>query len=43
MREQAGETAADLLDDDPRVAVVLAEISTDQFGRRASSAPGRAP
>jgi len=33
MREQAGETTADLLIEDPRVALVLAEISTDQFRR----------
>jgi transketolase len=42
MREQAGETTADLLDEDPRVAVVLAEISTDQFGRALHSHPERA-
>lgn len=33
MREQAGETTADLLIEDPRVALVLAEISADQFRR----------
>ncbi len=42
MREQAGETAADLLDEDPRVAVVLAEISTGQFRRALDSYPDRA-
>jgi transketolase len=42
MRERAGETAADLLDEDPRVAVVLAEISTSQFGRALRSHPDRA-
>ncbi|MEO8423122.1 MAG: transketolase [Actinomycetota bacterium] len=42
MREQAGETAADLLDEDPRVAVVLAEISTGQFERALHSHPDRA-
>ncbi len=42
MRERAGETAADLLDQDPRVAVVLAEISTGQFGRALRDHPERA-
>lgn len=42
MREQAGETAADLLDEDPRVAVVLAEISTGQFERALHAHPDRA-
>jgi transketolase len=42
MREQAGETAADLLDEDPRVAVVLAEISTGQFRRALHAHPDRA-
>ena len=42
MRERAGETAADLLDEDPRVAVVLAEISTGQFGRALRAHPDRA-
>jgi transketolase len=42
MRERAGETTADLLDEDPRVALVLAEISTDQFGRALRSHPERA-
>ncbi len=42
MREQAGETAADLLVDDPRVAIVLAEISTTQFGRALQHDPSRA-
>jgi transketolase len=41
MRERAGETAADLLDEDPRVAVVLAEISTGQFVRALRSYPDR--
>ncbi len=42
MREQAGETAADLMVDDPRVALVLAEISTEQFGRARHHDPTRA-
>lgn len=42
MREQAGETAADLMDEDPRVAVILAEISTGQFMRALHSHPDRA-
>ena len=42
MRERAGETAAGLLDEDPRVAVVLAEISTGQFGRALRAHPDRA-
>ena len=42
MREQAGETAADLLIEDPRVAVVLAEISADQFRRAMRHDPTRA-
>lgn len=42
MRERAGETAADLLDEDPRVALVLAEISTGQFGRALRTHPDRA-
>jgi transketolase len=42
MREQAGETVADLMDEDPRVAVVLAEISTGQFGRALHLHPDRA-
>jgi transketolase len=42
MREQAGETAAELLDRDARVAVVLAEISTGQFGRALHAHPDRA-
>ena len=42
MRERAGETAADLLDEDPRVALVLAEISTGQFGRALRAHPDRA-
>ncbi len=39
MRERAGETAADLLDED-EVAVVLAEIRAGQFGRAVRTAPG---
>jgi transketolase len=42
MRDRAGETAADLLDEDPRVAVVLAEISTGQFRRALQAHPDRA-
>jgi transketolase len=42
MREQAGETSADLLIDDTRVAIVLAEISTTQFGRALEHDPRRA-
>jgi transketolase len=42
MRERAGETAADLLDRDPRTALVLAEISTGQFGRALHRHPDRA-
>lgn len=42
MRERAGKTAGDLLDEDPRVAVVLAEISTGQFGRALRAHPDRA-
>jgi transketolase len=42
MRERAGATAADLLDEDPRVAVILAEISTGQFGRALKAHPDRA-
>jgi transketolase len=42
MRERAGATAAELLDEDPRVAVVLAEISTGQFGRALRAHPDRA-
>lgn len=42
MREQAAETAADLLDEDPRVALILAEISTGQFGRALDAHPDRA-
>jgi transketolase len=42
MREQAGQTSADLLVDDPRVALVLAEISTGQFGRALEQDPARA-
>jgi transketolase len=42
MRERAGETAADLLDRDLRTALVLAEISTGQFGRALHRHPDRA-
>ena len=42
MREQAGETTADLMIDDPRVALVLAEISTEQFRRARHHDPTRA-
>ena len=42
MREQAGETAAGLLLEDPRVAVVLAEISTEQFRHAMGHDPARA-
>lgn len=42
MREQAGETAAALLEEDPRVALVLAEISTGQFARALRHDPRRA-
>jgi transketolase len=42
MREQVGETAADLLAEDPRVAIVLAEISTTQFHRALHLDPARA-
>ena len=42
MREQAGETTADLMIDDPRVALVLAEISTEQFRRARHHDPMRA-
>ncbi len=42
MRDQAGETAADLLIEDPRVAVILAEISTGQFRRAMDHDPARA-
>ena len=41
MRERFIATTAELLDDDPRVAVVLADISADQFGRAAARHPGR--
>lgn len=42
MRDQAGETAAALLEEDPRVALVLAEISTGPFGRALRHDPRRA-
>jgi transketolase len=41
MRTQLGRTASDLVESDPRVAVVLAEISVDRFARVMRSAPDR--
>jgi transketolase len=41
MRERFIATTSQLLDHDPRLAVVLADISADQFGRAAASHPGR--
>lgn len=41
MRERFTATAAGLLDHDPRLAVVLADISADQFGGAAARHPGR--
>src|SRR5215472_8319110 len=41
MRERFIATATELLDHDPRLAVVLADISADQFGRAAARHPGR--
>ena len=41
MRQQAALTAVDLLHADPSVAIVLAEISTDQFKDAAVAAPDR--
>ena len=43
MRQQAAMTAVDLLDEDPRVAMVLAEISTGPFGRAPSKRTRTAP
>jgi transketolase len=41
MRERFIATASELLDHDPHLAVVLADISADQFGRAAARHPGR--
>jgi transketolase len=41
MREQLADTATDLLGRDPRVAIVLAEISTDSFRAARHAEPGR--
>jgi transketolase len=41
MRERFVATAADLLDADPRLAVVLADISAEQFAPAAAKHPGR--
>lgn len=41
MRQQAAATATDLLREDPRAAVVLAEISTEHFEAAAALAPER--
>ena len=41
MRTQLGATASDLLEQDPRVAVVLAEISVDRFERAIAARPDR--
>jgi transketolase len=41
MRTQLARTASDLVDADPRVAVVLAEISADRFSRAMRAAPDR--
>ena len=41
MRSQLGLTASDLVESDPRVAVVLAEISVDRFARAMRTAPDR--
>lgn len=41
MRERFVQTAADLLDRDPRVAVVLADITAAQFAPTAARHPGR--
>ena len=40
MRERFAAVAAQLLDEDPRVAVVLADISADRFARAARKHPG---
>lgn len=41
MRERFVGTTTELLGHDPRLAVVLADISADQFGRAAARHPGR--
>jgi transketolase len=41
MREQMGSTLQDLMDTDPRLAVVLADISTGYFERAAAAHPNR--
>jgi transketolase len=41
MRTQLGRTASDLVESDPRVAVVLAEISVDRFAGAMRAAPDR--
>jgi hypothetical protein len=41
MRERFISTAAELLDHDPRLAVVLADISADQFAGAAARHPDR--
>ena len=41
MRERFIATASEMLDSDPRVAVVLADISAAQFGAAAARHPGR--
>ena len=41
MRTQLARTATDLLEHDPNVAVVLAEISVDRFERAIAIAPDR--
>jgi transketolase len=41
MRERFVATASELLDADPRLAVVLADISADQFAPAAAAHPGR--
>src|SRR5439155_14872830 len=41
MRTQLARTATDLVERDPNVAVVLAEISGDRFGRAIEVAPDR--
>lgn len=42
MRDQVAITTVDLLENDPRVAVVLADISTDRFERAVTAYPDRA-
>ena len=41
MRSQLGRTASDLVESDPLVAVVLAEISVDRFAGAMRAAPDR--